>query len=314
VALPDATVLESSHHCNLDLPLPKAATSAYTIPGMKNHSLMSLTQLCNAGCKIIMDKDELVVIYKGMVVMNGIKNKQNGLWYLPIKQDATEITYAIHDDRRPTQQTANSVYHTSTLAETIQFIHQCMFSPTVDTFCRAIDNDQLIGFPAITSAQVQKYLPESTATAKGHMNRQRKGVRSTTKQNDKDQFIDTDFRPIIDENAEVELFIGATIAEQNEGTIYTDNTGRFPIQSYHGKRVQFVAYEYRSNAILVRTLRDETDESMVKAFEDIYTYFTEKGFKPKLNVMDNKCSKAVQKYIKSTGADIQFVNPDDHRE
>jgi hypothetical protein len=76
--------------------------------------------------------------------------------------------------------------------------------------------------------------------------------------------------------------------------------------------VQFVAYEYRSNAILVQALRDETDKSMVEAFQDIYTYLTERGFKPKLNVMDNQCSRAVQAYIKSTGAEVQLVNPDDH--
>ena len=141
-----------------------------------------------------------------------------------------------------------------------------MFSPTIDTFCKALDNDQLIGFPNITSAQVRKYLPESTATAKGHMNWQRKGVRSTTKNNAEQEYIEADFRPPIDEAANVELFIGATIAEQNEGTIYTDNTGKFPIQSFHGKKVQFVAYEYRSNAILVRAIKDETDTSMVAAF------------------------------------------------
>ncbi len=144
------------------------------------------------------------------------------------------------------------------------------------------------------------------------MNRTRKGVRSTTKQV-LPEYIEADFRPPIDEEANVELFIGATIAEQNEGTIYTDNTGKFPVQSYHGKRIQFVVYEYRSNAIIVKTLRDETDKSMVEAFQEVYEYLTEKGFKPKLNVMDNQCSRAVQKFIKSTGADIQLVNPDDHR-
>jgi hypothetical protein len=83
--------------------------------------------------------------------------------------------------------------------------------------------------------------------------------------------------------------------------MYTDNTGRFPLQSFHGKKVQFVAYEYRSNTILVWALRgDETDKSMIEAFQDIYKYFTEHGFKPKLNVMDNQCSKAVQAFIKST--------------
>jgi hypothetical protein len=257
-----------------------------------------------------------VVIHNGIEVLRGQLHPKNGLWYLPINQKQTDTTFVIHNDSKSTQNIhqANSVYHTSTLAETIQFIHQCLFSPSIDTFCKAIDNNQLIGFPPITSNQVRKYLPESTATAKGHMNRLRKGTRSTTKQRHSDQQeIEQDFRPLIDETAEVELFIGATIAEQNEGTIYTDNTGRFPIQSFHGKKVQFVAYEYRSNAILVQALRDETDKSMLDAFQDIYKYLTDRGFKPKLNVMDNQCSKAVQTFIKSTGADIQLVNPDDHR-
>ena len=78
VSLPDATTLESTHACELDLPtLPsKAREEGYVIPGMKNHSLMSLTQLCNEGCKIVMNADELIVIYKGMETMRGIRMKE----------------------------------------------------------------------------------------------------------------------------------------------------------------------------------------------------------------------------------------------
>ena len=146
VTLPDATSLQSSHTCELDLPTrPQKAKEGFIIPGMKNHSLLSLTQLCNAGCKILMDENELVVVYKGVEAMPGVKNERNGLWYLPIRQNATDTTYAIHDDGTQPTNTANSIYHTSTLAETIQFFHQCMFLPSVDNFCKAIDNDQLIG-------------------------------------------------------------------------------------------------------------------------------------------------------------------------
>ena len=54
-----------------------------------------------------------------------------------------------------------------------------------------------------------------------------------------------------DEKAEFELFIEATIADQNDGTIYTDQAGNLPVQSFHGKKCQFVVYEYKSNAVLV---------------------------------------------------------------
>eukprot|EP00956_Cyclotella_meneghiniana_P038932 scaffold162391_cov109-Cyclotella_meneghiniana.AAC.1 len=154
------------------------------------------------------------------------------------------------------------------MAETIQFLHQCLFSPTVDTLCKAIDNDQLIGFPHLTSAMVRKYLPESTATAKGHMKRLRRNTRSTTKNPTPEEIVELDFRPKIDENAETELFIGATIGEQNDGVIYSDQTGNFPVQSYHSKKLMMVIYEYRSNAIIVKALKNNSDESMLAAFNE----------------------------------------------
>jgi hypothetical protein len=150
------------------------------------------------------------------------------------------------------------------MAETLKFMHQCLFSPTVDTLCKAIDNNQLIGFPHLTSALVRKYLPESEATTKGHMNRTRRGLRSTTKTRETKKSIEAeDFVPKQDEAADVEIFVGATIGNQNDGTIYTDQTGSMTDQSFHGKRYQFVVYEYRSNAILVRALRDLKDASML---------------------------------------------------
>jgi hypothetical protein len=200
------------------------------------------------------------------------------------------------------------------MEETVKFLHQCLFSPTVDTLCKAIDNGQLIGFPHITSKMVRKYLPESTATAKGHLNRTRKGLRSTTKGIMKRAWDETiDFTPTKEEVNVVQLFIGATIGDQNTGTIYTDQTGNFPVRSFHGNRCQFVAYDYRSNAILVRALKDQTDNSLLAAFEDVYTYLTDRGFPPQLNVMDNQCSKTIQKFIESNNAKIQLCNPDDHR-
>ena len=63
----------------------------------------------------------------------------------------------------------------------------------------------------------------------------------------------------------------------------------------------------------MRALRDQTDNSLQEAFEDVYSYLASKGFKPKLNIMENQCSGRIQKYITLQGADIQPVNPDDHQ-
>ena len=158
---------------------------------------------------------ECIVSKNGKELIRGTKNTENGLWYIPISNNGKAL--AIQD--RGEQ--LNSAYHISTMPETIKFIHQCLFSPTVDTLCKAIDNNQLIELPHLTLKIVRKYLPDSTATAKGHMNRTKCGLRSTTKsQAFKADEIEKYFRPEPNEDAEVEIFIGATIGEQNDGVIY----------------------------------------------------------------------------------------------
>eukprot|EP00956_Cyclotella_meneghiniana_P022201 scaffold41617_cov75-Cyclotella_meneghiniana.AAC.6 len=123
VTLPDGTTLKSSHQCSIqNKQLPPKAREAYIIPG----------------CKIQFQKDNCNIIYNNTIVMKGYKNANNGLWYVPLKNENNqEQQVIIQDDRN----IAASAQHTSTMAETIQFLHQCLFSPTVDTLCKAIDND-----------------------------------------------------------------------------------------------------------------------------------------------------------------------------
>eukprot|EP00804_Cyclotella_cryptica_P017241 CCRYP_013143-RA/>CCRYP_013143-RA protein AED:0.47 eAED:0.43 QI:0/0/0/1/0/0/2/0/359 len=277
VTLLDQSTLRLSHTCQLDLPLPLSAKQGYILPGMKNHSLISVTKMCDAGCQVVFAKGVCSIIHKGTLVMTGHKNKCNGLWYIPIQQTIHNTPFTIYPDTATTKKHVNnSVYHTTTLAETIQYIHQCCFLPTIDTFCKALDNDQLIGFPPITSTQVCKYLPKSTATAKGHLQRVRKHTQlSTRMQETETQVLNRNFRPIIDATTDFELFVGMTIAEQNNGTLYTNQTGAFPVISYHSNKYQFVVYEYRSNAILVCALKDQSDKSLTAAFRDVYEYLTD---------------------------------------
>ena len=56
-----------------------------------------------------------------------------------------------------------------------------------------------------------------------------------------------------------------------------------------------------------------TDASMVKAFTDIYDYLDARKCKPKLHVLDNECSRAVQNYVTSKNVTIQLVEPYNHR-
>ena len=59
-------------------------------------------------------------------------------------------------------------------------------------------------------------------------------------------------------------------------------------------------------------MKNRSDESMVKAFTDIYAHLKTKNLQPKLHVFNKECSKAVQTFIKSNGTDIQIVEPHNH--
>eukprot|EP00804_Cyclotella_cryptica_P000229 CCRYP_016187-RB/>CCRYP_016187-RB protein AED:0.43 eAED:0.43 QI:0/0/0/1/0.5/0.33/3/0/375 len=279
--------------------LSKAVIQGHVVLGMKGHSLGSLVQLCNAGCSLRMDKNELVITHRGKE----------------------------HQQHQSQQPTANphvmaNVHHTSTRAEWIQHLHQACFSPTVSSWCKAIDNDHFLSFPGLSSQAVKKYLPPSTATAKGHMARNHKNIRSTSKTRamlNKSppkielvgdmEAIDLDPIPPEEPDALCDLFIGATIGNLFQNTIYTDLTGQFPAQSYKENKYP----TYGPNAILARAMSSRTNKAMVDAYEDIYQYLQSKGFKPQLNMSDNECSKTVQNFIIAQNAKIQLVEPHNHR-
>ena len=89
---------------------------------------------------------------------------------------------------------------------------------------------------------------------------------------------------------EDEIFCFAVIGDANENTIYSDLTGRFPIHSYGGMNYISVAYVYKLNSILLRSVKSREDASMVEAFTSIYTELEAAGHEPKLHVLNNECS------------------------
>ena len=92
-----------------------------------------------------------------------------------------------------------------------------------------------------------------------------------------------------------EMFCFAILADQNEDTIYSDLAGRFPVCSYSGMNYIFVAYVYKINAILIRPMATRCDATMIDTFKNIYEYLKVRNLAPKLHILDNECSKAVQK-------------------
>jgi hypothetical protein len=75
----------------------------------------------------------------------------------------------------------------------------------------------------------------------------------------------------------------------------------------------FVAYTYDLNAIIVHPMLNRTDASFIAAFTEVFHILQARQYQSVLNIMDNKCSKAVEKHIKKNKMKIQLVPPHNHR-
>ena len=202
----------------------------------------------------------------------------------------------------------------------ITYLHQCLFSPPKRTLLKAIHNNQLVTWPGLTTKAVSKYLDDdSPATDKGHMKRLRQGIRSTKVKDPNITYItelaalSADMNPPKTTEEFNHLFCYTGQVNNKDGTIYVDLTGNFPIRSLAGHTSIFVVYDWTTNAILVRAMKGASDNEMIKAFKDVITYLTNRGYKPKINILDNVASKTIKTYLQKEKIQLQLVEPHNHR-
>ena len=103
------------------------------------------------------------------------------------------------------------------------------------------------------------------------------------------------------------------LSEDFEQKMYTDQTGRFPVQSYRGMQYVMVLYKISSNSILVKPLGNRTSGEMVAAYTNLLDRLKESGIKPTLHILDNEISQEYKDAIGTNNMKFQLVPPNNHR-
>eukprot|EP00978_Attheya_sp_CCMP212_P013058 scaffold32606_cov75-Attheya_sp.AAC.1 len=204
----------------------------------------------------------------------------------------------------------NNVLADATKPELAKYYHTACFSPIKLTWLRAIKDGNFKSWPGLTEELIKKHLPASMNTSLGHMHQTRQGIRSTKTATTDDNKLDSDL------NTRTNLCY-ATIVDPTDptGNICTDLCGRFPILSAaQGNKYIFVLYDYDSNAILARAMKNRSDSEMVRVFTELADYLTTRGFKPQYQVLDNEASKALKKAITGQNITYQLAPPGNHRQ
>jgi hypothetical protein len=88
VRLPNGATMESSHTADLDIPeLNAAAFKAHVFPGMANHSLLSVGQLCDEGYIVTLRQDTVTICNSdNSKLLSCPRDETTGLWRINLKQ------------------------------------------------------------------------------------------------------------------------------------------------------------------------------------------------------------------------------------
>jgi hypothetical protein len=228
-------------------------------------------------------------------LLSGPRDDTTGLWRINLKQPIKHIPDPI----------ANNVYELRNTGALVHYLHKALFSPTKAAMLQAFKDGHLITWPGLTVDANNKHLKLTPATAMGHMNQRRQNIRSTSKAPaEKKQPPDKDL------GAKTHL-VYAVIVDQ--GQLYTDVTGKFPVRSSKGNYYVMVCYIYDFNYVKVFPMKSRSASEWVKAYDSVHQELTIKGFKPKLQTLDNEASADLKNYFTINDIAYQLVPPQCHR-
>ena len=171
------------------LPFQKLSAKANEADTFKDFtsSLMSVGKTSDDGTISVFTKDgvtvhkeeDVLITCKGEPILIGVRDT-NGRYRIPLVQQRGQW-----QPRRPNKRQrkflrqANSVYDLPSTEQAIKWMHAVCGYPVKSTWLKAVKAGNYVGGPMLTERNVKKYYPETSETAKGHLNQTRKNVRST---------------------------------------------------------------------------------------------------------------------------------------
>ncbi len=237
-------------------------------------------------------------------MLQGCKKKRAKLWTVSAAATVNECEIVAN------------VYDIPSINHMIKYLHAAAGYPVEDTWVKAINAGNYTTWPRLKATAARKHFPESDETQKGHMKRQRQGVRSTRTlqtitEDDKEHItLNSGESPASKPKKMQVMYIKIHNASE---TMHTDQPGRFPATSSNGNQYIMVLVEVDGNYIDAEPMKNKSAGSMVKAYIELWIRLTAKGvIQPTTHLLDNEVSAELKAEI-IKNCTIQLVPPDNHR-
>ena len=275
---------------------------AQICPDNKNATLISLGRLCDDNCTAILNK-HIAVVYKDLQpIIKAPRCPKSGM-YLVNMNNPLGMLNAV------TQHCSPKVVqiHKFTSLNRLKFLYRAIGSQPLSTIKRAIKAGYLNSWPDFDPKAISK-LETPDHTVLGHMDQKRKNILSTRS---KLESLDWDMTLKTHVPNKTNDFFHKIVDFNN--TIYTDQTGKFKYKSKRGYHYIFLTYSYDANGILIRLLKSRKASELLSVLQDTHQYLTDRGYKPKHQILDNETSQLVTNFLKSSEVSFQLVPPHIYR-
>jgi hypothetical protein len=116
-----------------------------------------------------------------------------------------------------------------------------------------------------------------------------------------------------DKESIANVFCVGMFADKNNGVVYNDLTESFPLILPDGSICFLLMYYYEANAILAKPISALDDISIFNAYKMQFNDLTSKGFKPKINIMNNQATKHIKAFLTEQQCKLQLIELHNHR-
>ena len=275
-------------------------------------SLISLADYCNQGCTATLTATNITVTKNNKIVAQGNKEHNAKLWPLIPSPEPT-----CNDPIAEVNHVITHQYN----ADFVDFWHKTLGSPPVSTLSKAVSMGWLSHIPRLTLRMITQNPPQHIATARGHLNLNRQGQRST-------QPISTSGnRDTADvHNLELEDSSSSNDAPEEDNNVYIkvhdaaeysttnhiDLTGRFPVQSRSGNNHMLISVY--NKYIHCEPMKNREASQYVNAVKATISFLRRQGHNPNVQRMDNETSATLEAYLETENMTVEYVPAADHRQ
>ena len=160
--------------------------------------------------------------------------------------------------------TIDNVYELPSIERAVRYLHGAAGFPTKTTWLEAVRSGTFVSWPLINVQHVNKYFPDSEETEKGRMRNLHENTQSNTRaakrksnRSASHNSPEAHASPKISETTEYINDIFVKVYDHTH-TMYTDQTGKFPVRSSRGKQYMVVAHHVDRNWTLIETTSHRT--------------------------------------------------------